>query len=285
MSKTITPMKRLKGQIDNLKDILDSEYTFDAKEKRNSRIETGSYEWGDRKEHKVISEIVSDHIIFFNSIPKKDAGGIDYKNYSFSIAFDFLNKDIEGHSIQFSLPINDKLVYTKPLTVEDSKEFIRELNKSLKNNESKIRTLVINQVNEFISRNPYDITQDVQKAKEDINKVIENKKSEIGFQETEKHAKKCEDRFNKINNIINSEIESSEEYKELQAIEKRSKELKQKIEEQRNSLKKSYNFLELKNQQCESQSKLNFKQKQLEHTEQQALNTKTSAVVKRIKLS
>ena len=241
MSKVITPMKRLKGQIDNLKMNLAEEYIYEAKDKREGRIDYASSYWGDREEPKVIPQIISDHIIFFNTKEKKYTETKLYKNYSFAISFDFFNKESNEQSIQLSyFNEEDNLIHSKPFPVEDFKEYIKDLNKALKQLSISTRAIAFEKVKEIVDNNPYDIKQDVIKAENEIESFLQNKKEEIGFNEAKLEADKNSSRFEKINNIINSTIESSEEYIELQAIEKRAKELKEKIEIERKSLQNLY---------------------------------------------
>ena len=285
MSKVITPMKRLKGQIDNLKMNLAEEYIYEAKDKREGRIDYASSYWGDREEPKVIPQIISDHIIFFNTKEKKYTETKLYKNYSFAISFDFFNKESNEQSIQLSyFNEEDNLIHSKPFPVEDFKEYIKDLNKALKQLSISTRGIAFEKVKEIVDNNPYDIKQDVIKAENEIESFLQNKKEEIGFNEAKLEADKNSSRFEKINNIINSTIESSEEYIELQAIEKRAKELKEKIEIERKSLQKSYNFRELREKKSKTDTILNMKSKEIEYEEKKAIQKQTSAIQNRIKL-
>ncbi len=285
MSKVITPMKRLKGQIDNLKMNLAEEYIYEAKDKREGRIDYASSYWGDREEPKVIPQIISDHIIFFNTKEKKYTETKLYKNYSFAISFDFFNKESNEQSIQLSyFNEEDNLIHSKPFPVEDFKEYIKDLNKALKQLSISTRAIAFEKVKEIVDNNPYDIKQDVIKAENEIESFLQNKKEEIGFNEAKLEADKNSSRFEKVNNIINSTIESSEEYIELQAIEKRAKELKEKIEIERKSLQKSYNFRELREKKSKTDTILNMKSKEIEYEEKKALEKQTSAIQNRIKL-
>ena len=285
MSKVITPMKRLKGQIDNLKMNLAEEYIYEAKDKREGRIDYASSYWGDREEPKVIPQIISDHIIFFNTKEKKYTETKLYENYSFAISFDFFNKESNEQSVQLSyFNEEDNLIHSKPFPVEDFKEYIKDLNKALKQLSISPRTIAFEKVKEIVDNNPYDIKQDVIKAENEIKSFLQNKKEEIGFNEAKLEADKNSSRFEKVNNIINSTIESSEEYIELQAIEKRAKELKEKIEIERKSLQKSYNFRELREKKSKTDTILNMKSKELEYEEKKALEKQTSAIQNRIKL-
>tara|TARA_B100000073_G_C23732195_1_gene571170 strand:- start:2036 stop:2902 length:867 start_codon:yes stop_codon:yes gene_type:complete len=285
MSKVITPMKRLKGQIDNLKMNLAEEYIYEAKDKREGRIDYASSYWGDREEPKVIPQIISDHIIFFNTKEKKYTETKLYKNYSFAISFDFFNKESNEQSIQLSyFNEEDNLIHSKPFPVEDFKEYIKDLNKALKQLSISTRAIAFEKVKEIVDNNPYDIKQDVIKAENEIESFLQNKKEEIGFNEAKLEADKNSSRFEKINNIINSTIESSEEYIELQAIEKRAKELKEKIEIERKSLQKSYNFRELREKKSKTDTILNMKSKEIEYEEKKAIQKQTSAIQNRIKL-
>jgi hypothetical protein len=285
MSKVITPMKRLKGQIDNFKTILEEEYMYESKEKREGRIDYATNYWGDREEPKVIPKIVSDHIIFFNTKEKNDKGNIPYKNNSFAISFDFLNKESNEQSLQLSyFNEENNLIHSKPFSVEEFKEYIKDLNKTLKQLGVSIRTIAFEKVKEIVDKNPYDIKQDVIKAENEIESFLHKKKEDIGFNEAKLEADKNSRRFDKINNIINSTIESSEEYLELQAIEKRAQELKDKIELERRSLKKSYNFIELREKKSKTDAILNTKSKEIESEEKKALGKQTSAVRNKIKL-
>ncbi len=285
MSKVITPMKRLKGQLDNLKNNLEEEYVFEAKDKRQGRVDYASSYWGDREAPKVIPEIISDHIIFFNTKEKKYTETKLYKNYSFAISFDFFNKESNEQSIQLSyFNEEDNLIHSKPFPVEDFKEYIKDLNKALKQLSISTRAIAFEKVKEIVDNNPYDIKQDVIKAENEIESFLQNKKEEIGFNEAKLEADKNSSRFEKVNNIINSTIESSEEYIELQAIEKRAKELKEKIEIERKSLQKSYNFRELREKKSKTDTILNMKSKEIEYEEKKALEKQTSAIQNRIKL-
>lgn len=285
MSKVITPMKRLKGQIDNLKINLEEEYTHTSKEKREGKIDYDSSYWGDRTEPKVISEIVSDHIIFFNTKPKNDQGGIPYKNHSFAISFDFMNKELEEQSIQFSyFNEENKLIHSKPFTVEEFKEHLKNLNKFIKSLDISPRTIVFEKIKDIVESNQYDINIDVKKAENDIELLLKKKKEEIKFDEAQKEANKNNERFQKVSDIIKSTIENSDEYKELQEIEKRQKELKEKIQNQIESLQTSYNFKELKAEKAKSDSILMLKNKEIEYEEKKALSKQTSAVRKRVNL-
>lgn len=285
MSKVITPMKRLKGQLDNFKNNLEEEYLFEAKDKREGKIDYDSAYWGDRKEPKVISEIISDHIIFFNTKPKNDKGGMPYDNHSFAISFDFNNKEANEQSIQLSyFNEEDKLIHSKPFSVEEFKEHLKALNKFIKELDKSPRTVVFEKIKNIINSNTYDINQDVVKAENEIELLLNKKREEIKFNEAQQEAEKNNSRFQKVSDIITSTIESSEEYKELQEIEKRQKELKEKIKSQTESLQTSYNFRELREAKVKSDLILDMKNKELEHEEKKALSKQTNAVAKRINL-
>ena len=218
---SITPMKRSKANIANLKELLHDNYSHNELNQRESRIESGYNEYSHIKDRE-IKEIVSDFKVLFSP---------DTQVPSFAITFDYLDKDIELHKIQISSVFEGKGKNSLFMDVKEFNDLLKQLNKEIKvfkkdRPSSSLAEFVNHSINNIFMSKEFDLDNEVEIVENSISSFLLDKENELGINPLKEEYKKNEIYINKQNKAVFEEIKETEDYIKLQAVKSKIDSLK-----------------------------------------------------------
>jgi len=236
-----TPMKKTKGNINNLKLKTVNDFSYIELHKRDER-EYSSFEVENFPElhNKKINEIISDFKLVFQS---------NAYDISFAITYDFIGKDEDKHTVQFSTIDNGNIIHSKFFTVTEANSILRDLNKEIRdfkneNPEANTAKVVIDALKQSAMKEKFDINQEVNKAQVTVNSFLEQKGKETLLTEMTKDYNETQEYINENIQKIKNTIESSSEKEELTDLLRRVKVMENIIRDKESKLKDEANLPE-----------------------------------------
>ncbi len=257
MSQQITPMSRLKGLFDNLnkKIQLRELRTLHRRPERTSQY--GYYD-------KYVTKKIETDFIRLLSVPMN-------KQYVTEIAFsfDYVNVDTK---ISTSVNKLDSIQYSKIYSFEEFRQTLKDLIKKLPDNcnaDTFIKAYF--ETFEFVSQevSDTDIESDVLAVKPLIEK----------YQQAQKSLTSKQNKLNRTQYRVSSQLHVSEEYRNLQQLLERQKEIeklikqsKQQVESKRQEIEKEHSFVKVKNELSEARYHLADVNQEIDHFAQSVIS-------------
>ncbi len=208
--KEITPMKRYKTAIDNLR----SQVGFYAHEFTLNKSESKSIPWpfvrGDKYETKGVE---ADFIMIFEST--------ENKGFSFALTFTYMNKTKEEQMVCGSVKFGDQYDQTRygeAMNLEKFKESLNTLNKKLNNLKHKNYDEIINAFSEIFLQSTFSLASDIEIASREVEKFMNAKKIELALEQAVDLAKVARVQHETATANVNKALQDSDAYKEREAL-------------------------------------------------------------------
>lgn len=231
----MTPMKRFTDQISKFEHLIGSQF-----QKKTFNKSAPKSNWANG-EYYTSKGIANDFVIIFNT---------PFENLSFALTFQYINLKPEEQQVFASVKKgfnNDDIVYSEPLNLTQFKDIINNLNKELYNiriskNPNIDPVDIIEKFSSHFLEDTLNLKELLKSEKEHYAIFLKDKTKEF---EIEKFENKLKERSQKLKDtqlLIDTSIQSSADYKELQKLKKRLNELNNNIEEATDNLMKEHNF-------------------------------------------
>lgn len=211
--KEITPMKRYKTAIDNLR----SQVRFYAHEFTLNKSESKSIPWpfvrGDKYE---IKGVEADFIMIFEST--------ENKGFSFALTFTYMNKTQEEQMVCGSVKFGDQYDQTRygeTMNLEKFKESLNALNKKLNNLNNKNYDEIINVFSEIFLQTTFSLASDIETASHEVEQFMNAKKTELSLEQAVEVAKVARVQHETATANVNKALKDSDAYKEREALMER----------------------------------------------------------------
>jgi hypothetical protein len=272
----ITPMKRTKNNIANLKNLIDDAYSVQELQQRGELVENDyNYETP-----YTVKEIVSDYLLIFNS-------EIENNENSFSITYDFLDKDEENHSIQISTIANEQRKQSLFIEPKAFNQKLKELNKSIKNfkennKHNNASNFIISEINNIFIQEEFNLELEVKKERESINNFLQTKFSDLNIEGARESYEDKKFNLETSKKMVRTAIEESPEYIELEKITKRMAFLQEAIKENTSALEEKHSIVQLN--RLTEVAKTNFKAKETTLKEEEDMLLKNTKTIVRHKI-
>lgn len=208
--KELTPMKRYKTAIDNLRSQVrghSHEFTLN---KAESRRIPWVFARGDKYETKGVE---CDFIMIFESL--------ENKGFSFALTFTYMDKARDEQLVCGSVKFGDELDQTRygePMPLEKFKESLNELNKKLTAIENKSYDEIINLFSEVFLQTTFSLADDIEKASAEIKKFVAEKTDELDIKDAEDIAKITRESHATATANVDAALKASEAYKEREEL-------------------------------------------------------------------
>ena len=239
--KAITPMKRLKGNIDHIID-LSKNYGFSFKQLNKRSAESANYYFSYNGRKAINSDCV---YIFHNGSPFSFNPKNKQEHESFGISFDYQSNP-DDPKITFSIKRKgaEEPTYSEPLNLSEAKSVLSKLK----------TTLFILHSEKKIDKDGFfdqiELAFLGAETKQEIKQKIEDNKKQLpaavkDFLEAEKRYEKSIKKPIDINKKADNKVYKTPEYDEMLLIQKQMQELKEKKRQlERTINKKKKQFLE-----------------------------------------
>ena len=265
---SLTPMKRIKGSMDNFKNIVSEYFVITQLEQRPertiSKYKTHNYE------DKTVKAIQTDFKLIFKS-----------DNFDIAFNFDYLNKDQEDHSIQISLTKNDLTKHSVFFGVSEFNSLLKNMNKKIKGfSEEDFDTQLFNYLNEDVIIQEFDFELELKKAKNEVTSFLMQKEEELNIPKYKNNANAANNKLKEAEDYIKQEIENTKEFKEFEKLKSRMSELQLFLNEKKDSLSKSVNLDQKKELSRISNSALAHTENELAKATE-TIKSKQKSVVRR----
>lgn len=208
--KELTPMKRYKTAIDNLRSQVRGHAHEFTLNKAESRRIPWAFSRGDKYETKGVE---CDFIMIFESL--------ENKGFSFALTFTYMDKTQEEQLVCGSVKFGDELDQTRygePMPLEKFKESLNALNKKLTMIENKSYDEIINVFSEVFLQTTFSLAADIEKASEEIKQFVAAKTAELDIKEAEDVAKITRESHSTATANVDAALKASEAYKEREEL-------------------------------------------------------------------
>jgi hypothetical protein len=274
---TDTPMKKIKGNLGNLKVLLVDDFSHKELNQRNSRVEHNHDNYTDR----YVKEIISDFKHIFNAHKSKEL--------SFSITYDYLNKPVEKHSIQLSVCNNGNFKNSLFMSVSEFNLMIKSLNRNIKsfsknNPEGDIANYVINEIYTNLIQEEYNLELEVSNSQKSITSFLVDKKEFLGITKLEETFDINKKDIIRCKDIVKNSIETSEDYIELQRLKESVKKLEERVNTDKTTLEFDYFIPQTIEQNKKIALELKDKNKTMQTAVDNVLSQTNSIVRSKIKI-
>ena len=277
MTKDMTPMKRYSTNMQELRRQLKpffNELTLNKSEPK--------YHYA-RGESNYSAGVENDFILIFSE---------KTKNVSFALSFTYIGLDVTQQTVQASVKngkSNDDIVSSESMTLDEFKNKLNSFNKWLDENNAKHSKAtrpplsIIDQFADTFIDKKLDIKKEVEKKEKEIADFIKEKAKDLNVPHLTEKSLKANHSFDNANTLIKNQIESSSEFKELQAIEKRAKELRKIIDKNQSQLEKSMDIEGLLDKKQDADRNLRQAKYSLESSVENELKKTNRVIAKKVK--
>lgn len=211
--KEITPMKRYKTAIDNLRSqVGDYAHEFTLNKSESRRI-PWPFIRGDKYETKGVE---ADFIMIFEST--------ENKGFSFALTFTYMDKGQEEQMVCGSVKFGDEYDQTRygeTMNLEKFKASLNALNKKLVAISHKNYDEIINVFSEVFLQSTFSLTNDIEKASAEISEFMGAKKTELALEQAEDLAKVARVQHLTATGNVDKSLKESDAYKEREALMER----------------------------------------------------------------
>lgn len=208
--KEITPMKRYKTAIDNLRSqVSDHSHEFTLNKAESRRI-PWVFARGDKYETKGVE---ADFIMIFESL--------ENKGFSFALTFTYMDKAPEDQLVCGSVKFGDEFDQTRygePMPLEKFKEALNTLNKKLSFMDNKNYDEIINVFSEVFLQTTFSLADDIEKSRAEIQTFVAEKTAELEINLAEGVAKLTRDSYARATANVNAALQDSEAFKEREIL-------------------------------------------------------------------
>lgn len=208
--KVLTPMKRYKAAIDNLRmQVSDYSHEFTLN-KAQSRSIPWVFARSDKYETKGVE---ADFIMIFESL--------ENKGFSFALTFTYMDKAPEEQLVCGSVKFGDEVDQTRygePMTLEKFKEALNTLNKKLSFIDNKNYDEIINVFSEEFLQTTFSLADDIEKSRAEIQTFVAEKTAELDINLAEDVAKLTRDSYARATANVNAALQDSEAFKEREIL-------------------------------------------------------------------
>lgn len=208
--KELTPMKRYKTAIDNLRSQVSGHSHEFTLNKSESRRIPWVFSRSDKYETKGVE---ADFIMIFESL--------ENKGFSFALTFTYMDKAPEDQLVCGSVKFGDdfdQTRYGEAMTLEKFKESLNTLNKKLITIHKKNYDEIINVFSEIFLETTFSLADDIEKSSAEIKKFVAEKTAELDIGLAEDVAKLTRDSYLTATSNVNAALEDSEAYKEREDL-------------------------------------------------------------------
>lgn len=277
MTKDMTPMKRYSINMQELRSHLKpffSELTLNKSKPKNY------YAGGVSSDN---AGVESDFILIFSD---------KTKNVSFALSFTYIDLDVSQQTVQASVKSsksNDDIESSESMTLDEFKVKINSFNKWLvENNVKHSKTTrppldIIDKFADVFMDKKLDVKKEVEKKEKEIADFIIEKSKDLNVAHLTEKSMKANHSFDNVNTLIKTQIESSPEFKELQTIEKRAKELRKIIDKSETKLQKDMDVEGLLYKKQDAATILRQARYSLESCVQDELKKSSKVIAKKVK--
>lgn len=208
--KELTPMKRYKTAIDNLRSQVrghSHEFTLN---KAESRRIPWAFSRGDKYETKGVE---CDFIMIFESL--------ENKGFSFGLTFTYMDKAQEDQLVCGSVKFGDEFEQTRygeVMPLDKFKESLNLLNKKLTAIENKSYDEIINVFSEVFLKTTFSLADDIEKATAEVSKFITEKTAELYIEVAEDVVKLTRESYSTATANVDAALKDSDAYKEREVL-------------------------------------------------------------------
>jgi len=209
--KALTPMKRYKTAIDNLRSQVSGHTHELTLNKAASKSIPWAFSRGDRYETKGVE---SDFIMIFESL--------ETKGLSFALTFTYMDKEPEDQLVRGSVKFGDsdtQVTYGEEMNLETFKTSLNALNKQL--NESdfhKNYDEIIDAFSVSFLKKPFSIAAAVELADQEINLFTSQKRAALDLDAAEETYQKAELVSQQAKQAVNKALEATDAYQEREKL-------------------------------------------------------------------
>lgn len=209
--KTLTPMKRYKTAIDNLRSQV-SGYTHELTlNKAESKSIPWAFSRGDRYSTKGVE---CDFIMIFESL--------ETKGLSFALTFTYMDKEQEDQLVRGSVKFGDddhQVTYGEEMNLEKFKLSLNKLNKQLNELEfHKNFDEIIDAFSVEFLKKPFSIAAAVETAEQEINLFTNKKRAELELDVAEQTYQEAERISQQAKEAVNKALEATDAYQEREKL-------------------------------------------------------------------
>lgn len=211
--KEITPMKRYKTAIDNLR----SQVGYYAHEVTLNKSESKRIPWafmrGDKYETKGVE---ADFIMIFEST--------ENKGFSFALTFTYMDKEPDEQMVCGSIKFGDEqdqTRYGEMMNLEKFKESLNALNKKLNGLPHKNYDEIINVFSEMFLQTTFSLASDIETASHEVEQFMNAKKNELALDQAVDLAKVARVQHETATSNVDKALKASDAYKERELLMER----------------------------------------------------------------
>jgi hypothetical protein len=208
--KKLTPMKRYKTAIDNLR----SQVRGHSHEFTLNKAESRRIPWVFARSDKYETKGVEcDFIMIFESL--------ENKGFSFALTFTYMDKEQDEQLVCGSVKFGDELDQTRygePMPLEKFKESLNSLNKKLTTIDNKSYDEIINVFSEVFLQTTFSLADDIEKASAEIKQFVAEKTAELDIKLAEDVSKLTRESYSTATANVDAALKASEAYKEREEL-------------------------------------------------------------------
>jgi hypothetical protein len=245
----ITPMKKLRTHFDSFKELTEGSYRYFILNKSSPKFNPYGGDYGYGGSSKGVN---SDFILIFQDLSnyktrqKWDNGNL-VKKTSFSFLFDYINSEKETVIFQLKADAqksNKEIVSSKPMSIDEFKDKMRTINKSIKLLTDKNQITIMNElVNSFLEI-PMNLKNEIESEQLKINTFIDKKEIEIEKDNLE--VKVLEKDLKISSSKFQNSLSRTKAYKDLKIANEAMKAAKNIYEAKKDQLSIKYQIKEKK---------------------------------------
>lgn len=208
--KVLTPMKRYKAAIDNLR----SQISEHAHEFTLNKSESKRIPWVFARNDKYETKGVEcDFIMVFESL--------ETKGFSFALTFTYMEKTPDEQTVCGSVKFgdaDDQICYGEEMTIEAFKETLNRLNKKLKTLENKNYDEIVSAFSVAFLKKTFSLAEALETATAEVEQFVAQKRLELNIDAAEATFKAAQQIRIQAKQTVNQEIEATEAYQEREKL-------------------------------------------------------------------